>query len=130
EAHLVNVPQIVRHLAGADFDLAHPFFATDAWAALKARRFGGPPVVFSIHGILMREYLVARRYRIETMRAAIAGAEAVSVLSSAAADPLRRYFLTEPAILPGGVVGDRFALDVARAEAPTIVCAASLGDPY
>jgi glycosyltransferase involved in cell wall biosynthesis len=50
-------------------------------------------------------------------------------LSEAAAEPLRRYLGFEPRILPGGVDLDSFAPVAGRAEAPTLVCTANLGDP-
>jgi phosphatidylinositol alpha-mannosyltransferase len=129
EQHLGHVPNVVCALARGRFELAHAFFLTDAWAAVQARRFGGPPVAFSFHGIPTREYLVMRRYRLEMMQRAVEGAAACVVLSEAAADPFRRYLLREPHVVPPGLFADRFATDAARAENPTLICAASLGDP-
>lgn len=129
EDYLGNVPEVGWRLARGRFDLAHAFHLAPGWAAVKARRFGGPPVVLSFHGTPFRSHLVARRYRLEMMQTVVAGASAVSVLSEAAAEPFRRYLLREPKILPGGVVVDRFAVDVPRAERPSLVSVASLGDP-
>src|SRR5688500_192477 len=56
--------QAVGVLRG-NFDVAHAFFPVSGWAALKARAAGGPPVVYSKLGIPTREYLVARRYRLQ-----------------------------------------------------------------
>jgi phosphatidyl-myo-inositol alpha-mannosyltransferase len=53
----------------------------------------------------------------------------VSVLSNAAAVPFRRYFGREPEILPGGVRCAEFAVERRRPAGPTLICAASLGDP-
>jgi glycosyltransferase involved in cell wall biosynthesis len=86
-------------------------------------------VAFSFHGIPDRPFLVARRRRLELIKAAARDADAVSVLSSAAAGPYRRYLLREPQVLPGGVVCSDFDVDVARSETPTLICAGSLGDP-
>ena len=129
EDHVVNVPATAWRLLRGSFDLAHAFFPTESWAAIQARRLGGPPVVSSLHGIPVREHLVSRRYRIELMRASMMGAEVASVLSEAAAEASRRYLQTDPIVLPGGVVGDRFAADVPRSAAPTLICTASIGDP-
>ncbi|HEX6116160.1 MAG TPA: glycosyltransferase family 4 protein [Solirubrobacterales bacterium] len=129
EDFLGNVPEAGWRLARGSFDLAHAFHLAPGWAAVKARRFGGPPVVFSFHGTPFRSHLVARRYRLEMMQSVVAGAAAVSVLSEAAADPFRRYLLREPRILPGGVLTGEFAVDRPRAERPTLLSAASLGDP-
>jgi glycosyltransferase involved in cell wall biosynthesis len=129
EDYLGTVPAAVWRLTHGDFHLAHALYPMSGWAASLARRFGGPPYVLSVHGILTREYLVDRRYRLEMLRAAIDDAAATSVLSEAAADPFRRYALREPMILPGGVVGADYAGERVRSEAPTLLCAASLDDP-
>ncbi len=130
EDHLSGGPQALWHLRGADFDLAHAFFPVDGWAAVQARRhFGGPPVVVSLHGIPIRQYLVERRYRLDMLRTAVDGAAELTVLSDAAALPTRRYLLRQPTVLPGGVRVADFAVDQPRAEAPTIVCAAGIHEP-
>lgn len=129
EHHIATIPGAVRALAGGSFDLAHACFLTDAWAAARARPLGGPPFVYSIHGIPTRSFLVARRRRLEMVERALATARWTSVLSEAAADPLRRYLAHEPKILPGGVELDAFAPLAARSTEPTLVCTANLGDP-
>ena len=129
ERFLVNVPNVVRGLLGDRFDVAHAHFPTDGWAAIQARRLGGPPVVLTLHGIPTRRYLVSRRYRLEMLRAAVDGAGACTVGSRAAAAPFRAYLGREPAVIPPGIFAERFAADAPRAEAPTLFCAASLGDP-
>jgi glycosyltransferase involved in cell wall biosynthesis len=129
EDWLGNVPEVGWRLARGRYDLAHAFHLAPAWAAIKARRYGGPPLVFSFHGTPFRHHLVERRYRLEMLQAVVAGAAEVAVLSEAAARPFRRYLLREPTILPGGVMTGQFAVDVARAESPTLFSAASLGDP-
>jgi phosphatidyl-myo-inositol alpha-mannosyltransferase len=113
-----------------EFDLAHAFFPADAWAAALAhRRLGGPPFVFSLHGIPIREYLVKRRYRLDLLLSSTAEAAVTTVLSEAAVEPMRRYLLTEPVVLRGGVGVEEFGVEERRAEAPTLLCAASLRDP-
>jgi glycosyltransferase involved in cell wall biosynthesis len=129
EHHLVNAPNVWRRLRGGRFDVVHAFFPVDAWVAVRLRQRGGPPVVATLHGIPTRQYLVARRYRLEMLRAGAAGADECTVLSAAAADPFRRYLFREPRVLPPGVLADRYRSDVPRAAEPTIVCAATLGDP-
>jgi phosphatidylinositol alpha-mannosyltransferase len=130
EYHLANALNVLAGLGGGRFHVAHAFFPVDAWAAVRARRLGGPPVVFSFNGIATRPYLVARRYRLETIQAVLRGAAAVTVLSEAAARPFRRYLLCEPIVLPPGVLTESFAAGrVRRARQPTLICAASLGDP-
>lgn len=129
EYHVLNVPAVFARLRRDRFDLVHSFFPSESWAAVQARRRGGPPVVASTHGIPTREYLVARRYRLDMHLEIARYADGVSVLSEAAARAYRRYLLRDPAILPGGVIPEAFATDLKRGEPPTIFCAASLGDP-
>ena len=129
EDHLASAPQRIRRLLRGGFDLAHALLPVEGWAASKARRLGGPPYVLSIHGILNREYLVNRRYRLDMLRTAVDGAAATSVLSEAAAEPFRRYALGDPVILPGGVICEDYAGERSPTGAPTLLCPASLGDP-
>jgi glycosyltransferase involved in cell wall biosynthesis len=130
EDHIANVPTAAYRLWRGEFDIAHAFFPADAWAAAQLRqRLGGPPLVFSIHGIPVRQYLVERRYRTEMLKTAIAAANETTVLSEAAAEGVRRYLLHEPTVVPGGVVCDDFEVEAERADPPRIVCAASLRDP-
>ncbi|MET0927646.1 MAG: glycosyltransferase family 4 protein [Solirubrobacterales bacterium] len=129
EDHLENAPSIVRRLLRGGFELAHALYPADGWAAAIARRLGGPPVVLSIHGILDRPWLVARRRRAEMIRAAAAAAAATTTLSEAAAAPLRRYALGDPLVLPGGVLAERFAGPRTSPGEPLLLCPASLGDP-
>lgn len=132
EHHVAAGPQVFWRLLREDFDLVHAFFAVDALAALAARRLGGPPVVFSFHGIPVRKYLVGRRYRLEGLARIASEVAAVTVLSEAAAGRWTRYLGRKPTVLPGGVLRESFLEGdaVARAPEPTLVCAASLGDPY
>jgi phosphatidylinositol alpha-mannosyltransferase len=118
----------IRLLRG-EFDVAHAFFPVDAWAAVRARGLGGPPVAFSFHGIPVRQYLVNRRRRLDLISEAAREADAVSVLSRAAALPYRRYLLREPEVVPGAVFCQDFEVELERNDAPTLICTASLGDP-
>jgi glycosyltransferase involved in cell wall biosynthesis len=132
EYHVANAPGVAWRLRRGGFDVVHAFFPVDAWVAVQLRRRGGPPVVATLHGIPTRRYLVARRYRLEMLRAIAAGADECTVLSEAAADRFRRYLLREPRVLAPGVVTGAFATDGAspRKEAePVLFCPASLGDP-
>jgi glycosyltransferase involved in cell wall biosynthesis len=129
EDHVVNAPHTAWRLLKGEFDLAHAFVPAESWAAIGARRLGGPPVVASMHGIPVREHLVARRYRIELMRASMVEADVASVLSDAAAFAARRYLLADPIVLSGGVDVDRFHPEVAERDGATFLCTASIGDP-
>jgi phosphatidylinositol alpha-mannosyltransferase len=130
DEHLTAVPAaLCELLRGDEADVVHALYPTDAWAAGIARRLGSAPYVLSVHGIVNRQFLVRRRRRLEMLREAAAGAEAVSALSEACAEPLRRYAIAEPAILPGGVIGEDYAGAVERPPAPVLLCPASLDDP-
>lgn len=129
EDYLGTVPSQALALLNADIDVAHAFFPVSAWAALKAHRRGGPPVVYSSMGIPTRTYLVGRRYRMQMNLEVARDAKAVSVLSKAAAEPYRRYLLREPEVIPPGVRCSDFELDVERSEEPTIIYAGSPADP-
>jgi phosphatidylinositol alpha-mannosyltransferase len=129
EHHLANAPNVARGLGNGRFDVVQAFFPVDSWVAVQRRRRGGPPVVATLHGIPTREYLVARRYRLEMLRAVAAGADECTVLSEAAARPFRSYLFRDPRVLPPGVLADRYGSAAERSPSPTLVCAASLGDP-
>jgi glycosyltransferase involved in cell wall biosynthesis len=133
EDHIANAPTAAWRLWRGNYDVAHAFFPADAWAASQAhRRLGGPPFVFTIHGIPVRQYLVERRYRLEMQLGLVQDAAETTVLSEAAAEGVRRYLLHEPTVVGGGVVCDDFEVEVPDRDpdaGPTIVCAASLRDP-
>jgi glycosyltransferase involved in cell wall biosynthesis len=129
EDHVEAAPALFARLVRGQFDVAAAFHNASAWAAVRAHRFGGPPVAFCYHGLPTRFYLVERRYRIELMRAAIDGSAATAVLSEAAAVAMRRWLQCEPRVLPAGVFTERFAVEAPAPAQPTLLCAASLGDP-
>jgi glycosyltransferase involved in cell wall biosynthesis len=129
EDFLGNVHNVASRLIRGSYDLVHAFHLTDAWTGIQAQRLGGPPVVFSFHGMPTRHHLVARRYRLEMLQAVTARAAACCVLSEAAAELFRRYLLRDPRVLPGGVRTRDFSVEVERSPEPTLVCAASIGDP-
>ncbi|MEA2386013.1 MAG: phosphatidyl-myo-inositol alpha-mannosyltransferase [Thermoleophilaceae bacterium] len=129
EEHLGTIPAQMRSLLGVDADVAHAFFPVSAWAAVQARRLGGPPVVFSAMGVPTRRYLVWRRYRLGMQLEAAREAAAVSVLSEAAAEAFRRYLLRTPEVVPPGVRCADFEGPVERPDEPTIVYSGSPADP-
>jgi glycosyltransferase involved in cell wall biosynthesis len=112
-----------------EFDVAHAFSPVSGWAALKARRLGGPPVVYSNMGIPTRRYLVMARYRIPMHVDLARHAATCTVLSEAAAGDFRRYLLREPEVVPPGIACSDFEIDADRAELPTIVYSGSPADP-
>jgi phosphatidyl-myo-inositol alpha-mannosyltransferase len=129
EYHVASAPSVARELIAGGYDLAHIHFPSDAWAASLARPAGAPPFVFTLHGIPTRAYLVSRRYRLDMLLRAVEAAAACTVGSEAAAGPFRRYLLRDPEVISPGVFAADFAVDRTREPQPTLICAASLGDP-
>lgn len=123
EHYLPTLPDAIVRVARGGYDLAHAFFPVQGLAAAWARRVGGPPVVLSLMGIPSH---TSRRLRRPVLRAAMAGAHATTVLSSAAAESFRRELGLEARVLPAGVFCASFERRGARAPSPTFVCAASL----
>jgi phosphatidylinositol alpha-mannosyltransferase len=123
------IPATVSGIVRGGYEVVHALYPVDGWSARLAQNLGGPRYALSIHGVVNREYLVRLRHRLEMLRAAAAGAIAVSALSDAAAEPLRRYALADPVIVPGGVVPDDYAGPRERPRVPTLLCPASLDDP-
>lgn len=129
DEHVGVVPAQLAGLLRRRFDVAHAFYPVDAWAATRARRVGGPPVIFSFHGIVNQGWLRKRRHRLRMALGAARDAEVCTVLSEAATAPFQRCLGRRPQVLPGGVATRAFACVTDRAAVPTIICAASLSDP-
>lgn len=129
EFHVANAPTVFARVLSGRFDVVHAFFPSDAYAAVLARRLGGPPVVATLHGVPVRQYLVARRYRLEMLLTVARGADECSVLSRAAARPFRDYLLREPRILTGGVRCGDYAAAPSTDPGPSLLLPASIGDP-
>jgi glycosyltransferase involved in cell wall biosynthesis len=127
EGFLGHAPNVARHAVRDGFDVVHAFHLTDAWTALKARRLGAPPVVFSYMGIPTRHHLVERRYRLEWMEE-VAGGALCTVLSQAAADPFRRYLRRDPLVLPVGLLPGAFEASPNGRPGDTLLFPASIGD--
>ncbi len=127
-----NAPNVFARLARPGrFDVVQAFSPSDAWAAGKARGRGGPALIYTHHGTPTREYLVARRYRLEMIRTALAAASEATVLSEHVAVLFRRYLQVDPVVLPAGVDLERFSVTASerRDDPPSLLCAADLRDP-
>jgi glycosyltransferase involved in cell wall biosynthesis len=130
EDHLTHVPFAEMALRRGDDDVAHALHHTDAVAAARWKRRSGRPVVFSYMGIPHRQALANRRLRVETMRRALAGADAVVALSETAARGFERWLGVEARVIHPGVDLGAFAPEpAARAAEPTILCAADASQP-
>ena len=127
EEHLAHLPFAARALRRYAPDVAHALYTTDAVAAIRARV---APVVFSYMGIPHRQSLANRRGRKELVVRACAEAGAVVALSQVAAEGFERWLGVSPQTIAPGVDLVAFSPDpVARAEAPTILCAADHTQP-
>jgi len=126
EQHLTHVPFAYAALRRADDDVAHALHPVSALAAARA----GRPLVLSGMGIPHRETLATRRLRPEIVRAALRAAGAVVALSEAAAHAFDRWLGVRPRVIAPPVDVWAFTPDpAARADAPTILCAADATQP-
>lgn len=130
EEHLAHVPFSLAALSAGDDDVAHALYPTDALGALRWKDATGRPVVFSYMGIPHRQALANRRWRKEIVARVCSRADAVVALSQVAADGFTRWLGVEARVIPPPVDLDAFAPDAAaRAQEPTIVCAADHAQP-
>lgn len=130
EQHLTHVPLSYLALRRHAPDVAHAFFPTDAAAATRWGRETGRPVVFAFMGVPHRQGLANRRLRKELVVRACAGADAVTALSEEAADAFEHWLGVQARAIPPGVDLEHFTPEpAARAEHPTILCAADPTEP-
>lgn len=130
EDHLTHVPFSVAALRREAPEVAHALHPVDAAGAARWSQATGRPLVHSYMGIPHRTALVARRERLRLTVAAARGAAATCVLSATARDAFRRWLGIEARVIAPGVDLDGFTPDpAARAEQPTILCAADPSEP-
>jgi glycosyltransferase involved in cell wall biosynthesis len=134
EEHLAHLPGTLLELHRDRPDVAHALYPTDALAALRVRDHdGGAPVVLSYMGIPHRSGLANRRWRKEIVLRTAREADAVVALSRTAADGFRRWLGVDAQVIAPGVDVTTFAPAAdptsARAEVPTILCAADHTQP-
>lgn len=127
--HLHTAPGLAWRLIRGDFDVAHAFQPAAAWAAVEARRLGGPPVVCSLLGAITRAWVEGDRMRFRMLERTVRGAACTTVLSESVAKSFAQFVGREAVILPGGVIGSDFEGPANPARSPTLICAASLNDP-
>jgi glycosyltransferase involved in cell wall biosynthesis len=126
EHHLTHVPFARRALRRGGDDVLHALYPTSALAAAGLDR----PLVFSYMGVPHRQGLANRRRRVEIMLRALAAADAVVALSQTAARGFERWLGVRARVIAPGVDTGAFSPDpAARAEVPTILCAADPGEP-
>lgn len=129
EDHLTHVPFSYMTLRLGRYDVAQAVFVTDALAALRWRSRTGRPAIFSFMGVPDHSGLVFRRGRLEMIRRAVTGSDAVVALSEAARDAFWRWLGVETRVIHPGVDIEAFTPGPGRAAEPTIFCAADLGEP-
>ena len=127
--YTTHVPFTYASLRTGGDDLAHAFHLTDAAAALRWAERTGRPAVFSYMGLPERRALANRRGKLRMLERAVAGSDAVVVLSHAAAAAMERWLGVRPRVIHPGVDLGAFAPGGGRAEEPTILCTAAPDDP-
>jgi len=126
EPHLTHAPFARLALRGGGDDVLHALYPSSAVAAGGL----GRPLVFSYMGIPHRQGLANRRLRVEAMVRALRRADAVVALSETAARGFERWLGVRARVIAPGVDVRAFTPDPgARAEAPTILCAADPTEP-
>ena len=133
EDHLLHLPLSYAALRRGREDVAHAVYATDALVAARWGRERGRPSVFSFMGVPHRQGLANRRHRKELTVRACEEADAVCVLSEEAGEAMARWLGVQAEVIAPGVDLHAFtpAPDpaAARAEHPTVVCAADPAEP-
>jgi D-inositol-3-phosphate glycosyltransferase len=129
EDHLTHVPFSYLSLRRGDYDVAHALYPTDGLAAARWTERTGRPSILSYMGIPHRRSLADRRWRIATVRRAIAGCSAVTSLSQAADRGFRRWLGVGTRVIPPGVDLEAFRPGGERSAEPTILFTSSASDP-
>lgn len=128
EPYLTHVPLSYAALRAGDYDIAHAVYPTDALAAARWRKRTGRPAILSYLGIPTSEWLQGHR-RLEVLRVALRGCDAVVALSRHAASAFERVLGYEAPVIEPGVDLDAFRPAPARAATPTIICSAAAEEP-
>jgi glycosyltransferase involved in cell wall biosynthesis len=129
EEYLTHVPLSRRVLQRGEFDVAHAVYPTDAIAAVRWRARTGRPALLSYLGIPERVDLRAKRRRLEVLKAALDGCDAVVALSDYAAEGFKHWFGYDARVIAPGVDVHAFSPGAERSPVPTIVCSADAGEP-
>jgi glycosyltransferase involved in cell wall biosynthesis len=128
EPYLTHVPLSYAALRAGDFDVAHAVYPTDGLAASRWHRRTHRPAVLSYLGIPSREWLSDRRRR-TVLAVSLRDCGAVVALSRHAADQFQEVLGYDAPVIQPGVDLEVFRPAAARAQVPTIVCAAAADDP-
>lgn len=129
ERYLTHPPLSYASLRRIGPDLAHALHHADALAAARWSRETGRPSVLSFMGIPPQDGFGHRRLLGRVVESAVEGTGALVVLSHAAAGRFERLLGVRARVIPPGVNTGAFAPGGARAEQPTIFCAADAAEP-
>lgn len=129
EDYVTHLPLSSLVLRTGDADIAHAMHGPDATMALKWKRRTGRPVVWSFMGIPDHDGMFQRRKRLDFVVEALAGCDAVVALSQAAVEAFDKWFGYEARLIAPGANLRAFPLAAERAEAPTVICSADVGEP-
>ena len=129
ERHLMHAPAAYASLRRGGADLAHALHHSDALAAARWSTASRRPSAFSYMGFPPAEGFGYRRGLGRLMRAAVDGTDALVVLSRGAAERFRALMGVEARVIHPGVNTEVFGPAAARAELPTIFCAADVTEP-
>jgi glycosyltransferase involved in cell wall biosynthesis len=124
EDHLGHALASYLALRRGHEEVAHAWHAPDALAATRWSRRTGGPAVFTFTGVPDRQFLAARRLRVQTMLRACRDAAAVVAVSERAAQAFGRWLGVEARVIRPGVDLARFAPAADRTDEPTIACVA------
>jgi phosphatidylinositol alpha-mannosyltransferase len=128
QEYMTHLPFSYLSLIAGDYDVAHAFFPGDAAVAHRWSQRRGRPSVFTYPGLPERQGLSSRRGRLRLLTEAVQESDAVVALTEAAASSIRRWFGTDPHVIPPGVRLERFGVTSGRDDHPTIVCTAAPDD--
>lgn len=128
ESYLTHVPLSYLALRSGSYDVAHALYPADALAAARWRARTESPAVLSYMGIPTRHWLEAQRGRLQVLLRAVDRCNAVVALSRYAARAFEDSIGREARVIHPGVDLKRFEPAGARAEVPTIVCPAAVGE--
>jgi glycosyltransferase involved in cell wall biosynthesis len=128
EPYVTHLPLTYAALLAGEYDLVHAVYPTDALAAARWRKRRGRPAVLTYLGVPDRAWLGQRR-RLEVLRAAVRGCDAVVALSRHAAEHFERSLGYRAPVIAPGVDLHAFTPAAARAQRPTIICSAAAEEP-
>jgi glycosyltransferase involved in cell wall biosynthesis len=129
ETYLTHWPLSYGSLHRSRPDVAHALHHVDALASGLWARETDRPSVFSFMGIPAEDGFGHRRLLGPVMRRAVAGADALVVLSRAAAERFEHLMGVRARVIPPGVDTARFTPGDGCAEHPTIFCGADPAEP-